>query len=215
MSIDESTPESEPSPSLWAEVAKHLRPLFPALVVLTLITGGLFPLILGALAQAAFHRQATGSLIWRDGVIVGSELIGQAFTGPQYFHARPSAAGDGYNAASSGGTNLGPNNPNLAQAAGESATAYRKTNRLSDDVALPMDAITASGSGLDPHISPANALLQAPRVAKARNLSESEVRRLIEAHTLDRQFGLLGEPRVAVLPLNLALDRAGQTNGPD
>lgn len=205
--MDNDEPAAESGPSPWAGWAMHLRPLFSALILLTLITGVLFPLVVGALAQALFHRQATGSLIVRDGVVVGSDLIGQGFTSPQYFHSRPSAAGDGYDAATSGGTNFGPNNPKLANTAAALATAYRKTNGLSGDVELPIDAITASGSGLDPHISAANARLQAPRVAKARGLHEGDVHRLIDAHTQGRQVGLLGEPRVAVLSLNLALDR--------
>jgi len=214
MSDDETATEGEPSESPWAGCAKHLRPLLPILILLTLLTGVLFPLILGALAQALFHRQATGSLIVHDGVVVGSDLIGQEFSSPKYFQPRPSAAGDGYDAASSGGTNFGPNSPKLANAVAASAAAYRKTYGVSGDVELPIDAVTASGSGLDPHISPANARLQAPRVAKARGLSEGDVHRLIDAHTQGRQGGLLGEPRVAVLPLNLALDRR-QRGDPD
>jgi K+-transporting ATPase ATPase C chain len=193
--------------------------------VLTLLTGIVFPLMLVALACPLFPRQAGGSLIVRDGVI-GSELIGQDFTGPGYFHPRPSAAGRGYDAVASGGTNLAPTNPKLRDGtrddpatpgidesfAGvrELTEGYRARNGLPPDAAVPVDAVTRSGSGLDPHITPSNAALQVPRVARARRLSEESVRRLVAEHTLGRQFGILGEPRVAVLPLNLALDRAAE-----
>jgi K+-transporting ATPase ATPase C chain len=193
--------------------------------VLTLLTGVVFPLALAALACPLFPRQAGGSLLVRDKV-VGSELIGQDFTGEGYFHPRPSAAGRGYDAAASGGTNLAPTNPKLRDGteddpatpgadesfAGvrELTEGYRARNGLPPDVAVPIDAVTRSGSGLDPHISPTNAALQVPRVARARRLSEEAVRRLVAEHTRGRQFGILGEPRVAVLPLNLALDRAAE-----
>ena len=174
------------------------------------------PLAVAALAWPLFPHQAGGSLIVLDRV-VGSELIGQNFTGPGYFHPRPSAAGHGYDAASSGGTNLGPANPKLRDgskddpatpAVGESfagvrelAEAYRARNGLAPDAAVPVDAVTRSGSGLDPGISPANAALQIGRVARARGLSDEAVRRLLAEHTRGRQFGIFGEPTVAVLPL--------------
>jgi len=215
--------EDSPSPQPFAAVLEQLRPALLSVPLLTLLTGVVFPLALAAVARPLFPRQAGGSLVVRDG-IVGSELIGQDFTGPGYFHPRPSAAGRGYDAAASGGTNLGPANPKLRDGnsddpatpgveesfAGvrELAQGYRTRNGLAPGAAVPVDAVTRSGSGLDPHISPANAVVQVPRVARARRLSEKAVRRLVAEHTLGRQFGILGEPRVAVLPLNLALDQA-------
>ena len=220
---DPERDEDSPSPQPLAAVLEQLRPALLSVPLLTLLTGVVFPLALAALARPLFPRQAGGSLIVRDRV-VGSELIGQDFTGPGYFHPRPSAAGRGYDAAASGGTNLGPANPKLRDGtrddpatpgvdesfAGvrELAEGYRTRNGLAPDAAVPVDAVTRSGSGLDPHISPDNAALQVPRVARARRLSEEAVRRLVAEHTRGRQFGILGEPRVAVLPLNLALDRA-------
>jgi K+-transporting ATPase ATPase C chain len=192
-------------------------------VLLTLLTGVVFPLVLAALAVPLFFHQAEGSLMTRNGEVVGSELIGQGFSGPAYFHPRPSAAGDGYDATASGGTNLGSANPKLREGAPsdpagaekskpfagvrELVEAYRRTNSVPPDVAVPIDAVTRSGSGLDPHISPANAALQVPRVARERRLSEEVVRQLVAEYTQGAQLGFLGEPRVAVLPLNLALDR--------
>jgi K+-transporting ATPase ATPase C chain len=206
-----------------AAVFEQLRPALLSVLLLTLLTGVAFPLALAALACPLFPRQAGGSLIVRDR-IVGSELIGQDFTGPAYVHPRPSAAGRGYDAAASGGTNLGPANPKLRDGtrddpatrdvnesfAGvrELTEKYRTSNSLAPDAPVPVDAVTRSGSGLDPHISPANAALLVPRVARARGLSEETVHRLVGQYTHGRQFGILGEPRVAVLPLNLALDRA-------
>jgi K+-transporting ATPase ATPase C chain len=205
-----------------AAVFEQLRPALLSVVVLIFLTGVVFPLGLAALAFPLFPRQAGGSLIVRDR-IVGSELIGQEFTGPGYFHPRPSAAGHGYDAAASGGTNLGPANPKLRDGAKddpatsdvdesfagvrELAESYRIRNGLAPDAIVPVDAVTRSGSGLDPHISVANAALQVARVARARGLSEETVRRLVADHTRGRQLGILGEPRVAVLPLNLALDQ--------
>ena len=193
------------------------------MLLLTLLIGLVFPLVLAALAWPLFASQAGGSLIVRHG-IVGSELIGQNFTGPAYFHGRPSAAGGGYDAAASGGTNLGPANPKLLDGAKddpatpgidesfagvrELALSYRAGNGLAPATAVPVDAVTRSGSGLDPHISPDNAAWQVSRVARARRMSEEAVRSLVAEHTRGRQLGILGEPRVAVLPLNLALDQA-------
>lgn len=158
------------------------------------------------MARPLFPHQAAGSLVRRGDAVVGSELIGQGFAGPGYFHPRPSAAGSGYDAASSGGTNLGPNSPKLGDEVRELTATYRRVNGLAADVPLPADAVTRSGSGLDPHISPANAELQVARVARERGLPADEVRRLVAEHTRGRQLGFLGEPRVAVLPLNDALD---------
>jgi K+-transporting ATPase ATPase C chain len=202
---------------------EQLWPALASVLVLTLAAGGIFPLALFALAKPLFPSQSSGSLLTREGVVVGSELIGQNFTGPGYFHPRPSAAGAGYDAASSGGTNLGPSNPKLKDGATDnpktagvdesfagirqSTEEYRKHNGVPPDVAVPIDAVTRSGSGLDPHISPANAALQIARVSRARGLSTEVVRSLVARHTQGRQLGFLGEPRVAVLPLNLELDR--------
>jgi potassium-transporting ATPase KdpC subunit len=194
-------------PPLLATLLEQVRPLLLGLALLTVLTGVVFPLVLAGLAHLIFPHQANGSLIERDGVVVGSKLIGQPFAGPGYFHPRPSAAGDGYDGLASGGSNLSPTNPKLQADARRLADAYRRDNNLSDITAIPIDAVTRSGSGLDPHISPANAALQVPRVAGQRRLGEDEVRRLVADHTSRRQLGVLGEPRVNVLALNLALDR--------
>jgi K+-transporting ATPase ATPase C chain len=201
-----------------AALAEQLRPLLLGFGLLTLLTGLVFPLVLAGVSLPFFSHQAEGSLIDRKGSVVGAELIGQNFSGPQYFHPRPSAAGDGYDATASGGTNLGPANPKLRDGergarpfagVAELAEAYRRSNGLAPDAEVPIDAVTRSGSGLDPHISPANAALQLPRVARERRLSEKTVRALVAEFTEGPQFGFLGEPRVAVLPLNLVLDRLG------
>jgi K+-transporting ATPase ATPase C chain len=181
------------------------RQLLPALVVFlafTLLTGIAYPLAITGIAQPAFPQGADGSLIERDGRVVGSRLIGQSFTGPRYFQSRPSAAGEGYDAMASAPSNLGPSNEELLEAVEERRAAYREANRAD----APIDALTASGSGLDPHISPANARLQAPRVARIRGLGLEEVLELIDEHTDERSLGFLGEPGVNVLELNLALD---------
>jgi K+-transporting ATPase ATPase C chain len=203
--LEEPRPEETPAPVV-AGLREQLRPLLVSVLLLTLLTGVAFPLVLAGFAGLLFPHQAGGSLVERGGVVVGSQLIGQSFSGSGYFHPRPSAAGDGYDATASGGTNLGPANPKLLDGVRELAQAYRRTNELPPDAAVPIDAVTRSGSGLDPHISPANAALQVPRVARARRLSEDYVRRLVRKHTQGRQFGFLGEPRVNVLTLNLALD---------
>jgi K+-transporting ATPase ATPase C chain len=180
------------------------------LIGLTLLTGVLYPLVVTGVAQTAFPGRADGSLIERDGQVVGSRLVGQAATGPEWFHPRPSAAGDGYDGAASAASNLGPTSPDLAAAVAERAAAYRKENGLAPGTPVPADAATASASGLDPDISPANARLQAPRVARARSLDPQVVRDLVEDQVQGRELGILGEPRVNVLELNLALeDRAG------
>jgi K+-transporting ATPase ATPase C chain len=213
--------ECEPLPTSPAKVGEQIRPAISSALVLTLLTGCVFPLVLAAIGQTLFPRQAGGSLLTRDGVVVGSELIGQEFSRPEYFHSRPSAAGSGYDATSSGGTNLSPDNPKLRNGgtgfAGvqQLAEEYRKRNNLAPGTPVPIDAVTRSASGLDPDISPANAELQIPRVARARGVREETVRRLVREHTKGRQFGFLGNPRAPVLELNLALDRltqGGQTS---
>lgn len=190
------------------DLACQLRPALVGFIVLTLLTGGLFPIAIFAIAQEAFPRQAAGSLAIEKGEVVGSHLIGQPFTRPDYFHPRPSAAGSGYDGTASGGTNLAPSNPKLALSVARLANRYRQENGLTASALVPIDAVTSSGSGLDPDISPRNADLQTPRVARARGLPEDQVKALVEDNTQGRPFGVLGEARVSVLDLNLALDRA-------
>jgi potassium-transporting ATPase KdpC subunit len=217
MSDPDQTPEPPQTPSAPARLGVNLRDnLRPALVgvaALTLLTGGVFPPVLLALGSALFPGQAAGSLVTSHGVVVGSRFIGQAFTRAWYFHPRPSAAGAGYDGTASGGTNLGPSNPKLIAAVRQSAQDYRALNGLAPSAAVPIDAVTSSGSGLDPHISPENAALQIPRVARARGLDEDVVRRLVADNTQGRQLALMGAPRVSVLDLNLALDRASGAHG--
>jgi len=207
-------------PEQSAKFIDQLRPAVLSVVVLTLLTGVLFPLLLFAIGRPLFPREASGSLITRDGAVVGSALIGQQFTQPEYFHPRPSAAGSGYDATASGGTNLGPNNPKLlngsADFAGirQLAEQYRQDCGLAPGAHVPIDAVTRSASGLDPHITPANAALQTLRVARARGLSEESVRHIVVNHTRGRQLGFLGSPRVSVLNLNLALDRLAGHSAP-
>ncbi len=178
------------------------------MLLMTLLTGFVYPLTVTGLAQVLFPHQANGSLVYRDGEPVGSALIGQNFTGPGYFHGRPSAAGkDGYDATASSGSNLGPTNKKLLDGVAKQADLIRSENGLSKDSPVPADMVTASASGLDPHISPESALLQVPRVARERKLSEQAVRQLVERHTESPQLGLLGEARVNVLLLNLDLDK--------
>jgi potassium-transporting ATPase KdpC subunit len=195
-------------PEPWLALRDELVHALRGVLLLTLLTGVVFPSLLAILALAIFPRQARGSLLERDGVVVGSTLIGQPFAGPKYFHPRPSAAGAGYDATASGGTNLGPANAKLRDGVRQLAEAYRRENGLAADAVLPMDAVTRSGSGLDPHISPANAALQVSRVARVRHLEEETVRALVAENTEAPTLGLLGASRVAVLPLNMALDRA-------
>jgi len=174
---------------------------------LAIILCGLYPLAVWGVGQALFSHQANGSLITtKDGTVLGSELIGQNFTSDKYFNSRPSAAGTGYDATSSGGTNLGPTSQKLNDSVKAAVDAYRKQNGLAADAPVPADAVTSSGSGLDPHISVQNATLQTPRVAKARNLSSDQVASLVQKYTDGRDLGIFGEPRVNVLKLNLALD---------
>jgi K+-transporting ATPase ATPase C chain len=183
---------------------KQLRPALVALPVFTLLTGIAYPLAVTGVAQAVFAQQADGSRIHVDGELRGSELIAQPFDGAEWFHPRPSAVD--YNAAGSGGSNLGPTNPNLLTDITRRADAYRDANGLAEGVPVPVDAVTASGSGLDPHISPRNARLQAARVAEARDLDIDRVLALVDAHAERRTGGVLGEPRVNVVRLNLALE---------
>jgi potassium-transporting ATPase KdpC subunit len=184
----------------------HLRPAIVLLILLTVITGLAYPAVVTVIAQVVFRHQANGSPIVKDGKTVGSTLIGQPFDDPKHFWGRPSATSPfGYNAAASAGSNLSPTNPSLIKSVQERVDTLRAADP-GNTAPVPVDLVTASGSGLDPHISPAAALYQVGRVAKARKLDEAAVRRLVEQHTEGRQFGFLGEPRVNVLALNLALD---------
>lgn len=185
---------------------RQLKPAITALVVFTVLLGIVYPLVVTAVAQVAFHDKANGSLVKVDGQVVGSKLLGQQFTSPEYFHPRPSAAGAGYDASASSGSNLGPNNPALLEAVTERVDAYRVENSLPTGYPVPVDAVTSSASGLDPQISIANARLQAPRVAAARSLDVAVVLRMVDEHTTRRDLAVLGDPGVNVLELNLALD---------
>jgi K+-transporting ATPase ATPase C chain len=188
-----------------AQLSAGLR----ALLVFTVLCGLAYPLAVTGVAQLVFGVMADGSLVERDGRVVGSTFIGQRFEGDEWFHPRPSAAGEGYDGMASSASNLGPTNDVLLEAVADRVDVFRRVNGLDGDVDVPVDAVTSSGSGLDPHISVANARLQAARVAAARELTVEDVLRLVEAHTSQRLLGFLGEEAVNVLALNLALDRAG------
>jgi len=177
-------------------------------LVLAVVCCGLYPLVVFGIAQVAFHDKANGSLIVdAGGTVRGSRLLGQQFAGEKYFHPRPSAAGNGYDAANSSGSNLGPTSQKLSDAIKDRIEAYRKENNLGNMQSVPADAVTASGSGLDPHISRHNAELQAPRVAKARNVAVEKILELVRANTDSADLGILGDAGVNVLELNLALDK--------
>ena len=186
---------------------RQLLPALRLLAVVTVLVGIAYPLFITGVAQVVFPDQAGGSIVTVDGQGVGSSLVGQVFTGDEYFESRPSAAGDGYDATSSGASNLGPANPDLLATVEERAVAYRERNGLAAGAEVPVDAVTASGSGLDPHISVANARLQAERVAVARDLPIDDVLALVDEHIDGRTLGFLGEEGVHVLELNLALDQ--------
>ena len=185
---------------------RELRTSLIATLSLAIILCGIYPLIIWGFAQGLFPAKASGSLLVRDGKVIGSSFIGQGFSDPKYFHPRPSAAGQGYEGAGSGGSNLAPTSKKLVDQVGQRIIEYRTENNLAPDATVPADAVTASASGLDPHISVKNAQLQARRVAKARGMSVEVILRKIEDHTEGRAFGILGEPCVNVLMLNLDLD---------
>ncbi len=187
---------------------KHIYPAVALTIVLTVIVGIIYPFVMTGLSDVLFKEKARGSLIEREGKVIGSRLIGQPFKGGGYFHTRPSAAGSGYDATASGGTNLGPTSKQLFE---EQVKGRARDLRAENpNTRIPVDLITSSGSGLDPHISPAAADFQIPRVARERRMSEDKMKQLVQEHTEGRQFGVLGEPRVNVLELNLALDEASR-----
>ncbi|HEY1800209.1 MAG TPA: potassium-transporting ATPase subunit KdpC [Terriglobales bacterium] len=181
-------------------------------VATTILLGIIYPLVVTGLAQMLFHDKANGQLIQRDGKIIGSRIIGQSFTAARYFHSRPSAAGAGYDAANSSPSNLGPTNQKLIDRVKSDVATLQAENT---GVPVPVDLVTTSASGLDPDISPAAAYFQLPRIAHERNMSAEQVRQLIATHTEQRQLGILGEPRVNVLELNLALDQAVGSGAPN
>lgn len=187
---------------------RQLLPAVRMLLVLTVVCGLTYPLAVTAVAQLAVPDRADGQLLVPQGQAVGSALQGQVFTEDRYFHARPSAAGAGYDGSATSGSNLGPSNPELRDVVARRVADYRRRNGLPGDALVPVDAVTASGSGLDPHISPANARLQMSRVAAARELAEGTVAALVDANTTGRMLGVLGEPAVNVVTLNLSLDEA-------
>jgi K+-transporting ATPase ATPase C chain len=189
---------------------RQLLPALLAVLVFTVLCGVVYPLVITGISQIAFDHEADGSLIRRDGVVVGSELLGQGFSAPQYFWPRPSAAGaSGYDGSASGGTSAGPTNEAFLETVTARVAEYRAANGLPGDQPVPVDAVTASGSGLDPHISIANARLQATRVAETRGLPVDQVLAMVDEHTTSQAAGFLGERAVNVLELNLALDGTG------
>jgi len=183
---------------------RHITTAMLYTVATTVLFGLVYPLVVTGVAQLLFHDKANGQLIYKDGSVVGSRIIGQSFTGPTYFHSRPSAAGSGYDAANSSGSNYAPTNKKLIDRVAADASILQTD---SSNAEIPIDLVTASGSGLDPHITPAGAEFQVARIARERKLSETTVRQLVTRHTEGRQLGFLGEPRVNVLELNLDLDR--------
>jgi potassium-transporting ATPase KdpC subunit len=187
-------------------ILNELRISIIATITLAVLLCGIYPTIVWGIAQTLFHSKANGSLVSVKGQVVGSSLLGQQFAGPGYFHPRPSAAGAGYDAASSSGSNLGPTSQKLIDQVKDRISAYRTENDLAQGVLIPADAVTASASGLDPDISVKNAALQAGRIAKARGLTEETVRNMIASRTKGRYLGFLGEPGVNVLMLNLDID---------
>ncbi len=185
---------------------RQLRPAFVVLAAMTVLCGFVYPMAVTAVTQVAFHDKANGSLAKHNGKPVGSRLLGQSFVGSQWFHPRPSAAGSGYDAMASSGSNLGPLSPEFLKAIAKRVATYRSENGLAADASVPVDAVTASGSGLDPQISVANARLQVRRIAAARKIDESVVMRAINSATAAPAFGFLGDGGVNVLLANLALD---------
>jgi K+-transporting ATPase ATPase C chain len=183
---------------------RHITTAMLYTVATTVLFGLVYPLVVTGVAQLLFHDKANGQLIYKDGSVVGSRIIGQSFTGPTYLHSRPSAAGSGYDAANSSGSNYAPTNKKLIDRVAADASILQTD---SSNAEIPIDLVTASGSGLDPHITPAGAEFQVARIARERKLSETTVRQLVTRHTEGRQLGFLGEPRVNVLELNLDLDR--------
>jgi len=189
-------------------LSKQIYPAVALTIVLTVLVGIIYPFVMTGLSDLLFKEKARGSLIEKEGKVVGSRLIGQPFKGAGYFHSRPSAAGSGYDATASGGANLGPTSKQLFEE--QVKGRARELRAENPNTEIPVDLIASSGSGLDPHISPAAADFQIPRVARERRMSEDKVKQLVQEHTEGRQFGVLGEPRVNVLELNLALDEASK-----
>jgi len=188
------------------DLIAELRASIAATLLLAVLCCGIYPVVVWAVGQGLFSGKANGSLVRVDGKVAGSSLLAQGFTAPNYFHPRPSAAGQGYDAAGSSGTNLGPTSKKLIEDVKQRVADYRTENRLAPDARVPADAVTSSASGLDPHISPANANFQAGRVAAARGMTKEDLLKRIQAHTEGRTLGIFGEPRVNVLMLNLDLD---------